>query len=218
MFRWQFLGMLKPTQNWRDGAARWPAALSTATFLCLNSTGLDPVCYLCTNAHSLGERGPILYQSHLLQPSAAPSVSFRWNPIRFWTWCQSYLCRSALRPAWGLLLLAPPSEPVPQESQTKQQAESCLHCELWIHVNQHQMLTSLTHNTVGDVHKVIFWKERLGSGKCASGCVVIGVLVVNEYTGFSCGKVREWFKGLIWIFLTLTPIDGIIGHREHRVQ
>ena len=59
------------------------------------------------------------------------------------------------------------------------------------------MLTSLTHNTVGDVHKVIFWKERLGSGKCASGCVVIGVLVVNEYTGFSCGKVREWFKGLL---------------------
>ena len=47
------------------------------------------------------------------------------------------------------------------------------------------------------VHKVIFWRERLGSGKCASGCVVIGALVVNEYTGFSCGKVREWFKGLI---------------------
>ena len=49
----------------------------------------------------------------------------------------------------------------------------------------------------GVYNKVIFWKERVGSGKCASGCVVIGELVVNEYTGFSGGKVREWFKGLI---------------------
>ena len=44
---------------------------------------------------------------------------------------------------------------------------------------------------MGDVHKVIFWKERVGSGKCASGCVVIGALVVNEYTGFGGGRESE---------------------------
>ena len=40
-------------------------------------------------------------------------------------------------------------------------------------------------------------EEKVGSDKCASGCVVIGALVVNEYTGFSGEKVREWFKGLL---------------------
>ena len=97
---------------------------------------------------------------------------------------------------------------------------------LWIHVNQHQMLTSPTHNTVGDAHKVIFWRKRWDQTNAPQGASSLAHWWSMSTQGSVVGKWGSGSKVLSEYFLRshqqmalfVTENTGFSRSRERVVQ